>query len=95
VSGLTDGDIWRLDIFEGSDYTRKRVKVRVLKEGEGKAEDGYKGQGEEVEAETYIWTASPDALEEEEWDFEEFVREKMSRWVGSGAAETDDGFKGE
>src|SRR6186713_2175264 len=30
VTGLTDGDIWRLDIFEGSDYKRRKVSVRVL-----------------------------------------------------------------
>ena len=32
VSGLTDGDIYRLDIFEGTEYIRKPVQVRTLKE---------------------------------------------------------------
>lgn len=32
VSGLTDGDIHRLDAFEGSDYVKTPVKVRVLRE---------------------------------------------------------------
>ena len=72
VTGLTDGDIWRLDIFEGDEYKRKRVQVRVLE------------TGEEVEAETYVWIAGRARLEEEEWDFGEFVREKMGRWVGCG-----------
>jgi len=105
VEGLTDGDIWRLDIFEGSEYQRRKVKVRVLQpkndnvsteQGMGdlsqKEEDNV--EGEEVEAETYIWTAGAHRLEAEEWDFAEFVRDKMKRWVGREAAETDEGFQG-
>lgn len=91
VSGLTDGDLWRLDIFEGDEYERQRVKVRILSvEG---AEDGT-GQvesDEEVEAEAYVWIAGADRLEDNEWDFGEFVREKMSRWVG---VEGDGEYKG-
>lgn len=30
VYGLTDGDMWRLGIFEGSEYERRKVKVRLL-----------------------------------------------------------------
>lgn len=50
-------------------------------------------EAEEVEAETYIWVAGADRLEPEEWDFSEFVRDKMKRWVGNDAAATDDGFQ--
>ncbi|KAJ5649675.1 uncharacterized protein N7484_003398 [Penicillium longicatenatum] len=32
VSGLTDGDVHRLDIYEGSEYAHEKVKVRTLKE---------------------------------------------------------------
>ncbi|KAJ4377296.1 hypothetical protein N0V83_000120 [Neocucurbitaria cava] len=110
VEGLTDGDIWRLDIFEGSEYERKKVNVRVLR-GRGHNGDAggeqqqattdelVHGQGEEekevevVEAETYIWTAGAHRLEAAEWDFAEFTREKMKRWVGAEAAETDEGFQ--
>ena len=82
VTGLTSNDIWRLDLFEGDEYSRVKVKCNVLKEvgnesGEGNVE------GEEVEAETYIWIAGRDRLEEEEWDFREFQREKMRFWVGA------------
>ena len=86
VTGLTDGDIWRLDIFEGDEYERVRVKVRILQEVGG--EDG-KGNvvGEELEGETYVWVAGRERLEEEEWDFGEFVREKMGRWIGRGEFE--------
>lgn len=94
MQGLTDGDIWRLDVFEGSEYVRRKVGVRVLlpstsrevkDEGMGdlaqKEEDNVEGD-EEVEAETYIWVAGEHRLEDDEWDFTEFVREKMGRWVG-------------
>ncbi|KAL6703412.1 hypothetical protein ACN47E_009671 [Coniothyrium glycines] len=106
VTGLTDGDVWRLDVFEGGEYVRRRVGVRVLREGGGGGEgEGEKDEGgeeeegeeeEEVEAETYVWSAGVHRLEDEEWDFAEFVREKLGRWVGGadeGAEEADDGFQ--
>jgi hypothetical protein len=81
VTGLTDGDVWRLDIFEGDQYERRRVRVRVLdivgdEDGKGNVE------GEEVETETYVWIDGVENLEEGEWDFGTFVREKMKRWIG-------------
>ncbi|EMD67217.1 hypothetical protein GGP41_007132 [Bipolaris sorokiniana] len=96
VQGLTDGDIWRLDVFEGSEYVRRKVRVRVLLPSQkvqgGKGEEEGMGdlaqkeednvEGDEVEAETYIWVAGEHRLEDDEWDFAEFVREKMGRWVG-------------
>lgn len=93
VEGLTDGDIWRLDIFEGDEYERKDVKVRVL-ESKGRAGDAEHRdvQGDEVSAQTYVWIAGEHRLEREEWDFDHFVKEKMSRWVGREAA--DEGLKG-
>lgn len=93
VEGLTDGDIWRLDIFEGDEYERQNVAVRVL-ESKGRAGDAEHGdvEGEEVQAQTYIWIAGEQRLETDEWDFEHFVKEKMSRWVGREAA--DGGFQG-
>jgi hypothetical protein len=103
VEGLTDGDIWRLDIFEGSEYARRKVHVRVLEQKSKKGDDGLGDitqkedenvESAEVEAETYIWVAGAKRLESEEWDFAEFVREKMKRWAGIDAAETDEGFQG-
>ena len=54
---------------------------------EGKEANGGKGTGmdkagESARCETYIWIAKREELEEREWDFDEFVREKMRRWVG-------------
>lgn len=74
VTGLTDADMWRLDIFEGDEYERRKVRCRVL-EADGQ-------EGEEVVAETYVWIAGEERLEDAEWDFEQFQREKMRFWVG-------------
>lgn len=85
VTGLTDADVWRIDIFEGSQYRRDKVKARILTqvgddEGKGNVE------GQEVEAETYIFISDPEELDDREWDFAEFQREKMRFWVGSEGA---------
>lgn len=81
MKGLTDGDIFRLDIFEGGEYDRRRVKIRVLKVEGDEAGRGAV-EGEEMEVETYIWVAGNDKLEDGEWDFGEFRREKMAHWIG-------------
>ncbi|KAJ9639938.1 hypothetical protein H2201_007284 [Coniosporium apollinis] len=88
VTGLTDGDMWRLDIFEGDEYERRTVKVEVLDEKGRKV-------GEVEGVETYVWIAGRKELEDEEWDFEVFVREKMGRWIGvdEGFADVDDAVK--
>ncbi|KAL8858585.1 MAG: hypothetical protein Q9178_004879 [Gyalolechia marmorata] len=80
VQGLTDGDIYRLDIFEGNEYERRSVKIKVL-EVEGNDAGQGNVEGAEVEVETYVWVAGKNKLEEREWDFEEFRREKMSSWI--------------
>lgn len=91
VEGLTDGDIWRLDIFEGDEYERKRVSVRVItSEEQGTGEPSEEQLGSEIQAESYIWIAGEDQLEDEEWDFEEFMREKMVYWAGEEGKTRDD-----
>lgn len=85
VTGLTDADIWRLDIFEGSEYRRDKVKARLLTKVGDEAGEGNL-EGEEVEAETYVWIGNEEDLEDQEWDFKEFQREKMRFWVGSEGA---------
>ncbi|KKY17938.1 putative disease resistance protein [Diplodia seriata] len=95
VAGLTDADMYRLDLFEGDEYERRRVRVRALAGGKvdavGLPTSGEGGEeeeegDEEVEAETYIWTAGERRLEDDEWDFDEFVREKLRFWVGEAAS---------
>jgi hypothetical protein len=93
VTGLTEGDLYRLDIFEGDQYTRRKVRVQVLKDvGLDEAADETHTQiVEEVEAETYVWEEGEDTLEPKEWDFEAFKRDKMKAWMGM--AEGDDGVE--
>ncbi|KAL1970793.1 hypothetical protein VTN77DRAFT_2627 [Rasamsonia byssochlamydoides] len=114
VTGLTDGDIYRLDCFEGSDYEKRKVKVRVLRSAVGGNDDDDKNptssdpttnndrsiqdvldearaqladEGEEVEAMTYVWIGGEEALEDREWDFETFKREKLQWWVDADESE--------
>ena len=82
VRGLTSDDQWRLDLFEGSQYERIRLRLNLLDEKGNK--------GEEMEAETYVWAEDIMGLEDGEWDFEEFRKEKMGKWVSD-----DEEYKGE
>lgn len=106
VSGLTDGDVYRLDRFEGSEYEKRRVTVRVLREKQG-GEHSHAGEGVtaesqlremlnagaesagegEVSAVTYVYTAGRDMLEDAEWDFGSFKRDKLAWWVGADESE--------
>ena len=82
VTGLTKANISKLDYFEGEEYERRKVKVKLLlKAGNAKGEGNV--EGEEKEADTYVYLYK-NQLEEREWDFDEFYREKMSRWTRGG-----------
>lgn len=81
VTGLTSANINKLDLFEGSQYERRFVKPRLLKTAGDSATGEGNIEGEEVTAETYIWIAGTDELEDKEWDFAEFEREKMRYWT--------------
>lgn len=86
--------MWRLDIFEGDEYARRKVNVRPIEEaGERTGEPSEEQLGAEVECETYVWIAPRRELEDREWDFDEFVREKIGRWIGSGG-ETEGEYNG-
>jgi len=78
VTGLTDGDIWRLDTFEGGQYSRDKVSVVLLIDAD---HDAGKNEGEVVETETYVFTEGDEWLERVEWDYEVFRKEKMHRWA--------------
>ncbi|KAK3070037.1 hypothetical protein LTR53_011157 [Teratosphaeriaceae sp. CCFEE 6253] len=91
VTGFTDEDIRRLDIFEGGQYRRDHVRPRLLtKEGDDAASGMGNEEGAEVNAETYVWIANASELDDQEWDFAEFQREKMRYWTGSEGAEVDE-----
>lgn len=76
ATGLTDANMTKLDYFEGSEYERKMVKVRLLEGDEGK-----EVEGEERNVIAYIFLF-PDMLERGEWDYEHFRRESMMFWAG-------------
>jgi hypothetical protein len=78
VTGLTEHDIVNLDMFEGSEYRKRKVKVVLLKPG---SHNDLVETGGEVQTETYVFTGGYHRLEKEEWDFEEFRKEKLHRWV--------------
>ncbi len=77
VSGLDDDDMRMLDTFEGDGYARRWVTVEIL--------DGQHS-GQEMAAETYIFLVES-GLEESEWDFRWFCREKLAGWVGLSSQE--------
>ncbi|TIA48337.1 hypothetical protein D6C79_04150 [Aureobasidium pullulans] len=82
VTGLTDGDIYRLDMFEGSQYELKTVRVRLLKTEGDEATGEGNVEGEEMETQTYIWIDDKERLEDKEWDYATFRKEKLHRWAG-------------
>jgi hypothetical protein len=107
VYGLTDGDIYRLDKYEGTEYTKETVSVRALRaptqggdeeQGEVTSETQLRDmlnaagskvadEGDEVVAAAYVWIAGKERLEEVEWDFETFRRDKLAWWVGARESE--------
>ncbi|KAF4120544.1 AIG2-like family [Geosmithia morbida] len=73
ATGLTDANLVKLDYFEGSEYERKGVKVRLVQDGTALT------GGEEKDAVAYVFLLS-NRLERGEWDFEHFRKEKMMFW---------------
>ena len=75
ATGLTEANIYKLDEFEGDEYKRIKVNVKLLK-----MEDEKEVEGEVKEADVYVFL-NPDLLEKREWDFEEFREQKMKMWT--------------
>lgn len=47
----------------------------------------FADEAEEVSALTYVWVAGHESLEEAEWDFDMFKRDKMAWWVAKDESE--------
>lgn len=78
ATGLTDANMVKLDFFEGSEYRRAKVDITLATAGSDQT------AGDLVRsASTYIYL-NPDALEDGEWDFEHFRREKLRFWSRAG-----------
>lgn len=79
VTGLTEANLVKLDFFEGSEYDRLPVKVKLLeKVGDDKGEGNV--EGAEVETSTYVFKDKA-LLEDKEWDFDHFRNERMKHWT--------------
>jgi hypothetical protein len=84
VEGLTGMDVQKLDAFEGDEYERICVGVMVLEHANRTEGDGKElVEGDQVEADTYVFIGGEDLLEKKEWDYEEFRREKLSNWAAT------------
>ena len=91
VTGLTPGDVDRLDAFEGTQYERKKVQVKVLKNVElDQTADASNETEMVVEVETFVWDSHREDLEDEEWDFEDFKKSQMKFWMGEGEWEQEE-----
>lgn len=87
VTGLTPSNMQSLDYFEGSQYERKIVTVKILTPKDKEHVHGVSTimaeaveTGEQREAQTYVFTDLK-YLEKGEWDFAFFRREKLRNWA--------------
>lgn len=87
VDNLTSANLQKLDWFEGAQYDRRGVRPRALTTVGDEAGKGNV-EGEEVQAETYVFVDEKE-LQDREWDFAEFKREKLRSWTRGGI-----GFEG-
>lgn len=83
VSGISKANLERLDFFEGGQYDRRVVRPKLLvEEGDEKTGAGNV-EGEQIVTESYIYLNKND-LEDKEWDFSEFKRDKLQKWTRAG-----------
>lgn len=85
VTGLSAANLAALDFFEGSQYERRSVEVKLLTRVGDAATGEGNVEGEGRRTAVYVFRDA-EALEAEEWDFKEFQREKMHLWTRAGYA---------
>ncbi|KAK1826773.1 AIG2-like family-domain-containing protein [Podospora conica] len=83
VTGLSDANLERLDFFEGGQYERRTVTVKLLKRAGDAATGAGNVEGEARQAGVYVFRI-PGDLEDKEWDFEAFQRDEMHNWTREG-----------
>ncbi len=71
-AGVDADDLARLDAFEGNEYQRITVPVRLI------AADGR--QGEEIEAELYLFLPA-DRIDPRDWDPDRFRTDALSTFI--------------
>uniref|UniRef100_A0A0B7K2W1 Putative gamma-glutamylcyclotransferase n=1 Tax=Bionectria ochroleuca TaxID=29856 RepID=A0A0B7K2W1_BIOOC len=82
ATGLTEAIMTKLDYFEGREYHRRRVKVKLLGHVSDPKDIG-KVQEDERVAEVYVFNKTSD-LEDVEWDLKEFCDERLPAWTQPG-----------
>ncbi|KAG0056263.1 hypothetical protein BGZ83_005818 [Gryganskiella cystojenkinii] len=83
--GLTLMDRFRLDQFEGSEYTREQLPVQVLESvsAEYSPTRVPLKTGDIITAYVYIFTGPVEHLDRTRmWDYEVFQREQVAQWLG-------------
>ena len=83
VTGLSRANLASLDAFEGSQYERRTVTVKLLAKAGDAATGEGNVEGEERVTGVYVFLEEGD-LEGKEWDFDEFRRERMGSWTRAG-----------
>lgn len=83
VSGITKANLDRLDFFEGSQYDRRVVRPKLLVKAGDEATGDGNVEGEQIVTESYIFLDTRE-LEDKEWDFAEFKRDKLKKWTRAG-----------
>lgn len=83
VSGITKANLDRLDFFEGSQYDRRVVRPQLLVQAGDEATGKGNVEGEQIVTESYIFLDTRE-LEDKEWDFAEFKRDKLQKWTRAG-----------
>ncbi|KAJ3551507.1 hypothetical protein NM688_g4665 [Phlebia brevispora] len=105
VQGLNEADVALLDIFEGDEYAREIVSVHPLSKFVLLADNDSNATlvppkpppvpplsslAPPHTAHIYIWTNPVSDLRPEVWEYEQFVRESASKWVGDGSTDNQD-----
>ena len=95
VAGLSANDLRLLDIFEGDEYQQAEVEATLLTQLASSVVDASISSahvlqtGSTMPALVYTWSASLSRLEPCLWSYEDFLRDKAQRWIGS-RVEVDD-----
>ncbi|KAK3816749.1 MAG: putative disease resistance protein Aig2 [Linnemannia elongata] len=90
VFGHSLMDRFRLDQFEGSEYTREILPIKVLAPvpGEYNAMDGKKplAAGDVVKSYVYVFTGPHVHLDQSRlWDYEAFKRDHLDVWMNTSS----------
>ncbi|KAF9403427.1 hypothetical protein BGZ94_004607 [Podila epigama] len=87
VYGHSPIQVARLDQFEGDEYTRELLPVKILEDVPDLFAHGPSLKaGSVVEANVYVFTGPVEDLDQtREWDFEAFKNEHMEIWMRTGS----------